>query len=161
MQSNKTVKGRNVTTTFDLPYQVQEKDIDVLGHVNNVVYVQWMQDIATAHVDSLGLGLKQYLELKHAMVAVEHQVQYRKAALLGEHLILRTWLSDLNALYSTRQYVFFRPSDQSIIFTGQTKWACVEIATGRPKRLSPSFTQAYQPLNDTADALNFTAYQGD
>lgn len=161
MQGNKTVKGRNVTTTFDLPYQVQEKDIDALGHVNNVVYVQWMQDIATAHVDSLGLGLKQYLELKHAMVAVEHQVQYRKAALLGEYLILRTWLSDLNALYSTRQYVFFRPSDQSIIFTGQTKWACVEIATGRPKRLSPSFTQAYQPLNDIADALNFTAYQGD
>lgn len=147
-----------MTSTFDLLYSVQDKDIDALGHVNNVVYVQWMQDVATAHVDALGLGLKQYLELKHAMVAVEHQGQYRKAALLGEQLVLRTWLSDLNGLYSTRQYVFYRPSDQSIIFTGQTKWACVEIATGRPKRLSPSFTQAYQPLKDDTQTLDFSAF---
>ena len=147
-----------MTTTFDVLYSVQDKDIDALGHVNNVVYVQWMQDVATAYVDALGLGLTQYLELKHAMVAVEHQVQYRKAALLGEQLVLRTWLSDLNALYSTRQYLFYRPSDRSIIFTGQTKWACVEIATGRPKRLSPSFTQAYQPLTDEAQALDFSSY---
>ena len=130
-----------MSTTFDLKHSVGAEHIDVLGHVNNVVYVQWMQDVATAHVDAIGLGLKQYLELKHAMVAVEHQVQYRKAALEGDQLILRTWLSDLNALYSTRQYVFYRPADQSIVFTAQTKWACVEIATGRPKRLSPSFTQ--------------------
>ncbi|MFZ0022246.1 acyl-CoA thioesterase, partial [Acinetobacter sp.] len=64
---------------FDLALKVQAKHIDGLGHVNNVIYVQWMQDVASAHIEKLGLGLKQYVELKHAMVAVEHQVQYRKA----------------------------------------------------------------------------------
>ena len=49
-----------------------------------------MQQVAEAHIEALGLGLKQYQELKHAMVAVEHQVQYRKAAFEGEELILRT-----------------------------------------------------------------------
>lgn len=145
-----------MSAIFDLEIQVLPEHIDQLGHVNNVVYIQWMQDVATQHIDALGLGLKQYLELQHAMVAVEHHVQYRKAAFLGETLILRTWLDDLNALYSSRQYVFYRPSDQCVVFVGKTKWACVEIATGRPKRLSPSFTQAYQPLAATINPLDFT-----
>ena len=145
-----------MSNPFDLKLTVQPEHIDVLGHVNNVVYVSWMQDVATAHIEALGLGLNEYLALKHAMVAVEHHVQYRKAAFLNETLILRTWLDDLNALYSSRQYVFYRAADQSVVFVGKTKWACVEIETGRPKRLSPSFTQAYQPLVSDINPLDFT-----
>ena len=144
-----------MSALFDLDIQVEEHHIDVLGHVNNVVYMQWMQDVATAHVDALGLGLKQYLELKHAMVAVEHHVQYRKAAFLHEKIVLRTWLDDINALYLSRQYMFYRPADQAIVFAAQTKWACVEIATGKPKRLSPTFTQAYQPIKSSVNPFNF------
>ena len=145
-----------MSTIFDLKIQVQPKHIDVLGHVNNVMYIQWMQDVASAHIEALGLGLAQYLELKHAMVAVEHHVQYRKAALEGEEVILRTWLDDINALYSFRQYAFYRPKDQSILFVGNTKWACIEIASGRPKRMPPTFTQAYKPLDTSIIPLDFT-----
>ena len=143
---------------FDLKITVQAEHIDTFNHVNNVVYVSWMQDVATAHIEALGLGLKEYIELKHAMVAVEHHVQYRKAALEGEEIILRTWLNDINALYSFRQYVFYRPKDKAIIFTGNTQWACIEIATGRPKRMSPTFTQAYQPIADSLNPLDCSAY---
>ena len=81
-----------MSAIFDLKLTVNPEHIDQLGHVNNVRYVQWMQDVATAHIERLGLGLKQYLEMNHAMVAVEHHVQYRKAAFEGEEIILRTWL---------------------------------------------------------------------
>ena len=145
-----------MSAIFDLALTVSAEHIDQLGHVNNVVYVQWMQDVATAHIEQLGLGIQHYLELKHAMVAVEHQVQYRKAAFQGEQIILRTWLSRIDALYSVRQYVFYRPQDQSILFTGSTKWACVEIATGRPKRMSPTFTHAYQPINTDQNPFDFS-----
>ena len=145
-----------LSTIFDLKIQVKPEHIDVLGHVNNVMYIQWMQDVAAAHIEILGLGLEQYLQLKHAMVAVEHHVQYRKAALEGEEIILRTWLDDINALYSFRQYAFYRPKDQSILFVGNTKWACVEIATGRTKRMSPSFTQAYQPISKELNPMDFS-----
>ena len=145
-----------MSTIFDLNIQVLPEHIDLLGHVNNVLYVHWMQDVATAHIEQLGLGLAQYLQLKHAMVAVEHHVQYRKAAFEGEDLILRTWLDDLNTLYSFRQYVFYRPKDQSILFVGQTKWACIEIESGRPKRMSPSFTQAYQPIATDINPMDFS-----
>ncbi|MDD2944714.1 acyl-CoA thioesterase [Acinetobacter haemolyticus] len=147
-----------MSTVFDLEITVQAKDIDSLGHVNNVVYMHWMQDVATAHIEALGLGLNEYMELKHAMVAVEHHVQYRKAAFEGEKIILRTWLDDINALYSFRQYVFYRPQDQSVLFMGNTKWACVEIATGRPKRMSPTFSQAYQPISEQVNPLDFSQY---
>ena len=141
---------------FDLKMKVQPEHIDVLGHVNNVHYVSWMQDVALAHIEEIGLGIDQYLEMKHAMVAVEHQVQNRKACFAGDELVLRTWFSDINAMYSFRHYVFYRPADQSIVFTAMTKWACVEIASGRPKRLSPTFIQAYQPIPDDLNALDFS-----
>lgn len=148
-----------VSHFFDLKITAQPEHIDVLGHVNNVVYVQWMQDVASAHIEQLGLGVAQYLELKHAMVAVEHQVQYRKAALQGEDIILRTWLYDINALYSFRQYAFYRIKDRSLLFTASTKWACIEIATGRPKRMSPTFTQAYQPIDSDLNPMDFSSIE--
>ena len=144
-------RKEDMSSVFDLKIKVKPEHIDVLGHVNNVVYVQWMQDVASAHIEELGVGLEQYLEMKHAMVAVEHHAQYRKAAMLGDDVILRTWLYDINALYSFRQYAFFKASDNSLLFTGNTKWACIEIATGRPKRMSPTFIQAYQPIDAEVD----------
>lgn len=150
-----------MSTLFDRYITVDHSHLDVLGHVNNVVYMQWMQEVAIAHVDALGLGLKKYIELKHAMVAVEHHVQYRKAAFEGDQLVIRTWLDDINALYLSRQYMIYRPSDAAVIFVAQTKWACVEIATGRPKRMSPTFSQAYQPLAATVNPLIFELLSAD
>lgn len=144
-----------MSTIFDLTLKVKPEHIDILGHVNNVTYVQWMQDVASAHIEELGLGLKQYIELKHAMVAVEHHVQYRKAAFEGETIVLRTWLNEINSLYLFRQYAFYRASDKSLLFVGNTKWACIEIETGRPKRMSPTFTQAYQPISSEKDPFDF------
>ena len=150
-------RKEDMSSVFDLRIKVKPQHIDVLGHVNNVVYVQWMQDVASAHIETLGVGLDQYLEMKHAMVAVEHHVQYRKAAMLDDDVILRTWLYEINALYSFRQYAFFNAKDNSLLFTGNTKWACIEIASGRPKRMSPTFIQAYQPIDPEIDPFDLSS----
>ncbi|MCF0264671.1 acyl-CoA thioesterase [Acinetobacter guillouiae] len=150
-------RKEDMSSVFDLKIKVKPEHIDVLGHVNNVVYVQWMQDVASAHIETLGVGLDQYLEMKHAMVAVEHHVQYRKAAMLDDDIILRTWLYEINALYSFRQYAFFNAKDRSLLFTGNTKWACIEIASGRPKRMSPTFIQAYQPIDPEMDPFDLSS----
>lgn len=150
-------RKEDMSSVFDLRIKVKPEHIDVLGHVNDVVYVQWMQDVASAHIETLGVGLDQYLEMKHAMVAVEHHVQYRKAAMLDDDIILRTWLYEINALYSFRQYAFFNAKDQSLLFTGNTKWACIEIASGRPKRMSPTFIQAYQPIDPEIDPFDLSS----
>jgi len=150
-------RKEDMSSVFDLKIKVKPEHIDILGHVNNVVYVQWMQDVASAHIETLGVGLDQYLEMKHAMVAVEHHVQYRKAAMLDDDVILRTWLYEINALYSFRQYAFFNAKDNSLLFTGNTKWACIEIASGCPKRMSPTFIQAYQPIDPEIDPFDLSS----
>ncbi|WP_343596012.1 thioesterase family protein [Acinetobacter sp.] len=144
-----------MSQVFDFKIKVELEHIDVLGHVNNVVYIAWMQQVAQQHSEQLGLGLAEFQQLKHAMVAVEHHVQYRKAAQLDDEIILRTWLSKIDSMYSFREYAFYREKDQSVIFIGKTKWACVEIATGRPKRLSPTFLQTYQPIDAEINPYDF------
>ncbi|MCH4246392.1 MAG: acyl-CoA thioesterase [Acinetobacter populi] len=142
---------------FEQVLTVQSEHLDVLGHVNNVTYVSWMQDVALGHTTALGLTLEDYLQMNHAMVASEHHVKYRKACLLGDQLILRTWLGELGPFSSVRHYLFYRPTDQSIVFQGHTVWVCVEISTGKLKRLSPTFVQAYQPLDPEIDPTHFAS----
>lgn len=145
-----------MSQVFDLNIIVQPEHIDALGHVNNVVYIAWMQDVAQQHSEQLGLGLAEFQQLKHAMVAVEHHVQYRKAAQLNDSILLRTWLSKTDSMYSFREYAFYREKDQAVIFMGTTKWACVEITTGRPKRMSPTFLQTYQPIDQEINPYDFS-----
>lgn len=140
---------------FEILQQVEEKHLDQLAHVNNVQYVSWMQDVALAHSQTLGLGLEDYLQLNHAMVASEHHVKYRKACFAGDVLILRTWLGEQQAFSSIRHYLFYRPIDSAIVFQAYTLWGCVEITTGRLKRLSPTFSHAYQPLDVSIDPYLF------
>ena len=138
-----------MSTIFDLKIQVQPEHIDVLGHVNNVVYIQWMQDVAESHIETLGLGLAEYIQLKHAMVAVEHHVQYRKAALEGEEIILRTWLDDINALYSSRQYAFYRPKDQNICLLATPNGPVLKLPQVVPNACHPVLSMPTSPFQLT------------
>ncbi|TXJ08040.1 MAG: acyl-CoA thioesterase [Acinetobacter sp.] len=140
---------------FEQHIQVNAQHLDALGYVNNVVYMGWMQDVALAHTTALGLSLQDYVRLNHAMVASEHHVKYRKACFVGDELILRTWLGELTAFTSIRYYLFYRPQDQAIVFQANSVFACVELSSGKVKRLSPTFIQAYQPLDAAIEPTNF------
>lgn len=140
---------------FQMDVRVSPSHLDVLGHVNNVVYMTWMQEVALAHSTALGLGLADYLRLNHAMVATEHHVKYKKACFAEDELLLRTWLGEVSAYSSIRHYLFYRKQDAAVVFQASSRFACVEISTGKIKRLSPSFTQAYQPLDHTLDPQQF------
>lgn len=146
-----------MSQVFEQAMTVNTEHLDVLGHVNNVNYIAWIQDIALAHTTALGLGLDQYLAMNHAMVASEHHVKYRKACLADDQLILRTWLGELSPFSSVRHYLFYRPKDRAIVFQAHTIWVCVEISTGKLKRLSPTFIQAYQPLDASINPVQFEA----
>ena len=147
-----------MSVIFDKNIVVQAQHIDFLGQLNHVNYAQWMYEIAIAHTQHLGLGLEEYQQLKHAMVLVEQQVQYRKAVFVDQDIVLRTWINAVTDLYVSRQYVFYRKSDQSIVCAAKTKWACAEIGSGRTKRLSPTFLAAHPIMNTQIDPLDFTVF---
>lgn len=128
---------------FEMRIKVENQHLDDFGHVNNVIYLQWMQDVAWAHSTRLGLDLAAYQALDTAMVARQHQLTYLAACRLGDALILSTWLTQNDGFNLHRQYRLIRELDQKVVFEAQTHWVCIRLSTGQPIRMPPRFKQAY------------------
>lgn len=128
---------------FILPIQVQPEHIDVMQHTNNVVYLQWVSDVAWAHSGSLGIDEAAFRAAGHGMVVRQHELTYLAATRLGEEVLLGTWLSDIDRLSMQRHYQFIRASDGATVFRGRTHFVCVDIAQGRVRRMPTSFIEAY------------------
>ena len=119
---------------YVLEIEVPSSAIDDLGHVNNVEYVRWMQDVATAHADAAG-GTAAAREDGGFWVVRSHRIEYLRPAFAGDRLEVRTWVADFRRAFSTRRYEFHRPADGVILATGETDWVYVDSATGRPRSI--------------------------
>ena len=128
---------------FEQHITVLPAHCDGLGHVNNVQYLHWAEDVAWAHSAELGLSLARYRQLDCAMVAREHVLTYLAACYADDALCLQTWLSQCDGLRLRREYRFVRMSDRKEVFRGHTDWVCVQLSSGRPKRMPAEFQAAY------------------
>ncbi|MDR2100465.1 MAG: acyl-CoA thioesterase [Campylobacteraceae bacterium] len=135
---------------------VLQSAIDTNMHVNNVVYVQWMQDAATAHSDSLGFTSEFYDKIGSTWVARSHFIEYLSPAFLGEELVVQTWISSIKRFSSNREYAFFRKSDKMLLARAKTVWIYLN-ANGKPGRIPDELLakyiadESYEPkLRDSA-----------
>jgi acyl-CoA thioester hydrolase len=139
----------NSTIAWDLPApfttlaQVQPEHIDLMRHTNNVVYLQWLEDVAWAHSAHLGLGPAQYEALGHGMVVRQHELNYLQPTREGDRVVLATWLMKVDKLSVHRHYQFVRERDGQTVFRGRTHYVCVDIALGRVRRMPAAFLAAY------------------
>ncbi len=117
--------------------------IDLMQHTNNVVYLQWLEDIAWAHSQALGLGPQDYEAHGHGMVVRQHELNYLAATRLGDQLVLATWLTAADRLTLTREFQYWRPTDGATVFRARTEYVCVDIAQGRVRRMPGAFLEAY------------------
>lgn len=126
-----------------LTVTVQAEHIDVMRHTNNVVYLQWLEQVAWAHSSALGLGPAQYEAAGHGMVVRNHELNYLLPTHLGDELTLATWLIEVDKLSTHRAYQFIRGRDGQTVFRGRSHFVCVDIAQGRIRRMPAVFYQAY------------------
>ena len=126
-----------------LSLDVREEHIDLMRHVNNVHYLQWLENLAWDHSVALGMRQEDYTRLGHGMVVRRHELDYVAPALLGDRVLLATWIVGLDRLSLHRRYQFARESDGATLFRGATHFVCVEIASGKVRRMPPDFTEAY------------------
>lgn len=117
---------------YEQTLRVQSSDLDELAHVNNVVYLRWVQDIATAHW--LALAPADARE-SVAWVARRHEIDYLAPAVLDDELILRTWVGEAQGLTFER-FTEIRRADGHVLARARTLWVPVDRATGRPRRVS-------------------------
>lgn len=124
--------------------RVQEADIDGFGHTNNVVYLRWIQDIAWAHSQRLGFSLAEYRRLGYGLVARKHELEYLQPTFLDDELLVGTWISANDGRLSIhREYQIIRPSDGRTVLVGRTHWVCIDMKTGRARRLPQAFIDGY------------------
>ena len=126
-----------------LPVDVAAAHIDLMRHVNNVHYLQWLENVAWDHSVALGMCQEDYARLGHGMAVRRHELDYVAPALPGDRVLLATWIVALDRLSLHRRCQFVRESDGATLFRGATHFVCVEIASGKVRRMPPEFTAAY------------------
>ena len=121
--------GRQVFTRAFTP---KPSDIDENGHVNNVVYLDWAQQLAIDHWRSRATPQDQEA---FAWVALRHEVDYRRALLPGETAYARTWVSDTTEGPRFDRFVRIDGPDGAMCAQVRTVWCLIEKTTGRPRRV--------------------------
>jgi acyl-CoA thioester hydrolase len=121
-------------------------DIDGLDHTNNAVYVRWCEQAGWAHSEALGLGLADYRRLDRAMAIRRSEYDYILPTAAGEPLLLGTWLYATDGkLNMERRFQLLRASDSATVLRGRWELVCIEISSGRARRMPAEFCAVYLP----------------
>jgi acyl-CoA thioester hydrolase len=138
---------------FTGTHRVVVEEIDEYDHVNNAVYLQWLDRIAWAHSADLGLSLERCLAIRCGMAVRHTRVDYLEAARLDDVLALATWIvaSD-HRLRCTRRFEIQRVADGKRVLEAEIDFFSLNLDTGRPCRFPPEFTECYRPLPEVVAA---------
>lgn len=119
---------------------VTPDDIDDMNHVNNVVYLRWVQEAAFAHWDACASNdLKQ----KYAWVVLRHEIDYKHPAKLGDPVKAETWVSTCEGVRSVR-HVKLNHAETGVLFAeAKTTWCLLDAVTKRPKRIESDITSIF------------------
>ncbi len=130
---------------FSYSFTIPENVIDENGHVNNVAYVQWMQDAAIRH----GESITEYKPAENTTwYAREHRIEYLLPAFLGEEIEVRTWLTEIKRVRVHRKYEFIRKADGKVIVKGETDWVYIDSNTGRPLAIPAIISELFPVLTE-------------
>lgn len=111
---------------------VLPSDIDEHNHVNNAVYLRWIQDVATAHWRSLASAQAQRAI---GWVVLRHEIDYKIPASLGNEIVLRTWVGAASRLKFERFTEVRRKIDKQLLAKARTVWVPVDWQSGKPTRV--------------------------
>ncbi len=127
------MSAKEIDLTYSYEFHVQESDIDQLNHVNNVVYVQWIQDAAVKHWSAVA---PKNVQKDFVWVIVRHEIDYRKPGKLGDKIHIKTWVLNAERVSSVRKVQIFREADMQLLVESKTTWCMLDAKTHRPVRVT-------------------------
>lgn len=131
-------------SAFTCTQRVAAEEIDEYAHVNNTVYLRWLDGIAWTHSMQLGLPLERCLELRRGMAVRHTRVDYLEAALLADTLLLGTWIVACDGrLRCTRRFEILRVADGKRVLDAEIDYFCLNLDTGKPCRFPREFVECY------------------
>jgi acyl-CoA thioester hydrolase len=124
--------------------EVLAADIDAYDHVNNSVYLAWLDRAAWSHSATLGLSLQQCVTLRRGMAAHRTEIDYLRAALPGDRVLIGTWIVSTDSkLRVERRFQVRRAADGETLARARTDYVCINLDSGRATRMPDSFQRAY------------------
>lgn len=133
---------------FEMHFRVEAADIDELGHVNNIVYLRWVQEVATAHWRSLTTAEEQAALL---WVVLRHEIDFKQAAMMGDVIVAGTWVGTATGLSFERHTEILRVGDRELLARARTLWCPIDGGTGRPRRVSAEIRKRFSVPNGEGD----------
>ncbi|QTE23376.1 acyl-CoA thioesterase [Polaribacter cellanae] len=117
-------------SVFEYKLKVTSKDLDDLNHVNNVVYVKWMDTVAFEHWSFLTKEnpLQQYI-----WVVLKHEIEYLKQAVLDDEITVKTWVGETRGFKSERLMEFYK--GEELLVKAKTVWGMLDVKTYKPVRI--------------------------
>lgn len=128
------------TASYEVEVAVAPEDIDDQQHVNNVVYVRWVQDAAAAHWQALTTP---EIRAEVGWALLRHEIDYKAPALAGDTVRVRTEVGHLEGLTFERLTTIHRVGDDRLLARSRTLWAPINPATGRPRRVSDELRRVF------------------
>ena len=125
---------------FEKVITVIQDDLDELNHVNNVRFVQWVQDIAKEHW--LTYVSKGILDT-YSWFLVNHFIEYKNQALLGDILLLKTFVPKVEGVSTVRHVEITNAKTDQLIVSSKTKWCLIDSKTKRPTRIIPEIAELF------------------
>ncbi|WP_235934805.1 acyl-CoA thioesterase [Candidatus Laterigemmans baculatus] len=117
-----------MTAYFDVQHTVEPEEIDAQGHVHNLRYIAWTLRAAGLHSAALGWNAQEMLDrFGSGWVVRSHDVVYRLAALEGDELVIRTWITDVAKHAAVRRSVICRMSDRKVLARVRSRWVMVDL----------------------------------
>jgi len=125
---------------FSIEVTAQPADIDELGHVNNTVYLRWVQDVATSHWRAVA---RPQDAARYIWVVTRHEIDYLRALQPDATVVARTWVGDPQGPRFNR-YVRIEDGEGRLCAQGVSEWCLVEAATLRPQRIPATMLPTFE-----------------
>ncbi|MBC7249792.1 MAG: acyl-CoA thioesterase [Anaerolineae bacterium] len=130
---------------FRLRRRVEWRDLDPAQHVNNAVYLSYLEDCGVQVAAAYGWPMSRMQAEGWAVVARRLRIEYRQPAVLDDELELATWVSNVKRSSAVRHYIVTRVSDGALLARARTLWVWVDLKTGRPIRIPRAFLTDFAP----------------
>ena len=129
---------------FSYSLTVEADDLDEMNHVNNLIYLKWCLKAAGAHSSYVGWSSQRYHESGFGFVVRAHKIKYKIPALLGDEIVVKTWVANMEKVSSDRRYQILRESDGKRLAEAETTWVFVDFKTLELAKIPEEVRLAFQ-----------------
>ena len=138
------VNAWDIPNPFVISVSAEESDIDSYQHVNNSVYVRWIDECAREHSMAVGIDTEDAGELGYGMAVRDSRITYLAPAYQGEKILVGNWLTKCDGrLRATRQFQIVREADGLTLARGELNYICIKIDSGKPSKMPALFRETY------------------